>query len=133
MLLSRSTAGLKRAGDAIQAAAAVRQALTVGDWPGGEQPAVHMGIHTGEAVRAGSRYFSVALVRTLQIWKLATGEQVLLSQATESLLDARDLGELELRDLGERELRDFERPVRLYELVATDASVAAPVRRLTSA
>ena len=121
-------------GDAVRAAAAARQALAVGDWPDGGQPAVHMGIHTGDAVRAGSRYFSVALIRTLQICKVATGGQVVLSQATESLLDARDLGELELRDLGERELSDFERPVRLYELVVpAPARATAPAVRITDA
>jgi class 3 adenylate cyclase len=120
-------------GDAVRAAAAARQALAVGDWPDGGQPAVHMGIHTGEAVRAGSRYFSVALIRTLQICKVATGGQVVLSQATESLLDARDLGELELRDLGERELSDFERPVRLYELVPAPARATAPAVRIADA
>jgi class 3 adenylate cyclase len=123
----------RRPRDAIHAAAAARQALADGDWPDGEQPAVHMGIHTGEAVRAGSRYFSVALIRTLQICKVATGGQVLLSQATESLLDARDLGELELRDLGEREMPDFERPVRLYELVPAPDRVTAQAARITDA
>jgi len=42
---------------------------------------------------------------------------VLISQATESLLDADDLGELSAQDVGEYELSAFERPVRLYELV----------------
>jgi class 3 adenylate cyclase len=123
----------RRPRDAIHAAAAARQALADGDWPDGEQPAVHMGIHTGEAVRAGSRYFSVALIRTLQICNVARGGQVLLSQATESLLDARDLGELELRDLGERDLPDFERPVRLYELVPAPDRVTAQAARITDA
>jgi class 3 adenylate cyclase len=123
----------KRPRDAIYAAAAARHALADGQWPDGKPPAVHMGIHTGEAVRAGSRYFSVALIRTLQICNVATGGQVLLSQATESLLDARDLGELELRDLGERDLRDFERPVRLYELVPAADRVAAQAARITDA
>lgn len=123
----------RRPRDAIHAAESARLALADGDWPDGKQPAVHMGIHTGEAVRAGSRYFSVALIRTLQICNVATGGQVLLSQATESLLDAEDLGELELRDLGERDLSDFERPVRLYELVPARARAAAPTVRITDA
>jgi class 3 adenylate cyclase len=58
---------------------------------------------------------------------------VLLSQATESLLDTGDLGELELRDLGERDLSDFERPVRLYELVPAPARATAPAVRIKGA
>jgi class 3 adenylate cyclase len=41
---------------------------------------------------------------------------VLISQATEGLLDADDLRDVSVRDLGEHEVSDFERPVRLYEL-----------------
>jgi class 3 adenylate cyclase len=114
--------------DAIHAAVEAQRALGSGEWPDGEQPEVNMGIHTGEAVRAGSRYFSVALIRALQICAAASGGQVLLSQATESLLDPGDLRGLRLRDLGERDLRDFERPVRLYEVVpdAAEALTARP-------
>ena len=107
--------------DAVHAAAAAQQAVALGDWPTGEQPEVNIGIHTGEAARTGSRYFSAALVRAVRICAAAEGGQVLLSKTTESLLDADDLGGLSLRDVGVRELPDFERPVRLYEVVA-DAS-----------
>ena len=103
--------------DAVQAAATAQQAIASGDWPAGEQPEVNIGIHTGEAVRTGSRYFSAALVRAVRICAAAQGGQVLLSKTTESLLDADDLGGLCLRDVGVRELLDFERPVRLYEVV----------------
>lgn len=109
--------------DAVHAAAAAQQALASGDWPEGEQPEVNIGIHTGEAVRTGSRYFGVALIRAIRICAAAAGGQLLLSQATESLLDADDLGGLNLRDLGERELPNFERPLRLYEVVPDPASV----------
>jgi class 3 adenylate cyclase len=109
--------------DAVHAAAAAQQALGLGDWPEGGKPEVNIGIHTGEAVRTASRYFSVALIRALRICAAAAGGQVLLSQATESLLDPDDLGGLSLRDLGERGLPDFERPVRLYEVVPDSTSV----------
>jgi class 3 adenylate cyclase len=107
----------RRPKDAVHAAAAAQQALESGDWPDGRAPKVSIGIHTGEAVRAGSRYASLALIRALQICAVASGGQVLLSHATESLLDADDLDGLNLRDLGERKLPDFEGPVRLYEVV----------------
>ena len=107
--------------DAVHAAAAAQQAIASGDWPAGGRPEVNIGIHTGEAVRTGSRYFSLALFRALHICAAAEGGQVLLSKATESLLDADDLGGLSLRDLGVRELPYFERPVRLYEVVRDPA------------
>lgn len=113
-----------RAKDAIRAAADAQLALGSGDWPEDGQPEVHFGVHTGEVVRTESRYVGVALIRALEVCSAASGGQVLLSQATESLLDADDLGELSVRDLGERDLPAFERPVRLYEVIPA----AAPVR-----
>jgi class 3 adenylate cyclase len=109
--------------DAVHAAAKAQQALASGDWPQGEQPEVNIGIHTGSALRTGSRYSSLALIRAVQVCAAAAGGQVLLSQATESLLDADDLAGLRLRDAGVRELREFDRPVRLYEVVPDSTSV----------
>jgi class 3 adenylate cyclase len=103
--------------DAVHAAAGAQQALGSGNWPEDGKPDVRIGVHTGEIARTETRYVGLAIVRALQVCGAGTGGQVLLSQATESLLDADDLGELSVRDVGERELRDFERPVRLYELV----------------
>lgn len=103
--------------DAVRAAAAAQQGLQSGDWPEQGQPLVRIGIHTGEAMRTASRYVGLALVRALQVCGAAEGGQVLLSQATESLVDADDLGDLEAHDLGERELPNFDRPVRLFEVV----------------
>jgi class 3 adenylate cyclase len=81
-----------------------------------------MGIHTGEVVRTAGRYVGVTLVRALRVCAAASGGQVLLTQATESLLDTDDLGDFRLNDLGERKLPDFERPVRLYEMISPSDS-----------
>jgi class 3 adenylate cyclase len=113
-----------RAKDAVRAAATAQQALASGKWPEGGQPQVNIGIHTGEVVRTAGRYLGLTLVRALQICAAAEGGQVLLSQATESLLEADDLADLVLHDLGEREVPDFERPIRLYK-VATRSPASA--------
>jgi class 3 adenylate cyclase len=116
-----------RARDAVRAAAAAQQVLASGDWPEGGQPQVSVGIHTGEVARSAGRYLGLTLVRALQVCAAAEAGQVLLSQATESLLDADDLGDLVLHDLGERELPEFERPVRLYETAPRSAAAPASV------
>jgi class 3 adenylate cyclase len=114
-------AAFTRAKDAVHAAVAAQQALRSGDWPEGGQPEVRIGIHTGEAERVGPRYYGPTLIRALQVCAAAEGRQVVISQATESLLDPGDLPGLRLHDLGARELREFDRPVRLYEVVPTDS------------
>jgi class 3 adenylate cyclase len=116
-----------RARDAVRAAATAQQALSSGDWPEGGQAQVRIGIHTGEVARSAGRYLGLALVRALQVCAAAEAGQVLLSQATESLLDADDLDDLVLHDLGERELPDFERPVRLYTIAPRSAAAPASV------
>jgi class 3 adenylate cyclase len=117
-------AAFTRAKDAVHAAAAAQQAIESGDWPEGGQPQVKMGVHTGEALRIASRYLSLTLLRAFHVCEAAAGGQVVLSQATESLLDADDLVGVKLHDLGTRELPEFERPVHLYEVV-TDSAVSA--------
>jgi class 3 adenylate cyclase len=102
--------------DAVRAAVDAQRAIASGDWPQDGKPQVRIGVHTGEVVRATSRYVGVAVVRALRICDAAAAGQVLISQATEGLLDADDLRDVSVRDLGEHEVSDFERPVRLYEL-----------------
>ena len=118
-------AAFTRAKDAVHAAAAAQQALESGDWPEGGQPQVKFGIHTGEALRIASRYLSLTLLRAFHVCEAAAGGQVVLSQVTESLLDANDLVGLKLHDLGTRELPEFERPVQLYEVVTDSATSAS--------
>jgi class 3 adenylate cyclase len=104
--------------NAVRAAVDAQRAIASGDWPQDGKPQVRIGVHTGEVVRATSRYVGVAVVRALRICDAAVGGQVLISQATEGLLDADDLRDVSVRDLGEHELPDFERPVRLYEVIS---------------
>jgi DNA-binding NarL/FixJ family response regulator len=57
--------------------------------------------------------------RAARICAAAHGGQVLLSQSTQALLeDEEQLGELDFADLGPRSLKDFDRPVRIYQLLA---------------
>jgi class 3 adenylate cyclase len=118
----------RRPKDAVRAAVDAQQALGSGDWPEDGEPAVRIGLHTGEVQRTESRYIGVALSRALRVCDAASGGQVLLSQATQSLLDPNDLGGLSVRDLGERNLRDFDRPVRLYEVIPAATRLGAPTQ-----
>ena len=109
-----------RAGDAVRAGVALAPALDAATWPEGP-PQVRVGIHTGEAERWRSGYIGHALVRALAVCAEAAPGHVLLSQSTESLLDARALGGIRLENVGEQTLRGFDQPVTLYE-ASTDES-----------
>jgi DNA-binding NarL/FixJ family response regulator/class 3 adenylate cyclase len=107
----------RRPKDAVLAAVAGQQALAGHTWPDDVQPRVRMGIHTGEASISDGHYHGLAIHRAARICAVGQGGQILLSQATHSLLDDEDLT---LVDLGEQQLKDFERPVRIYELVSPE-------------
>jgi predicted ATPase/class 3 adenylate cyclase len=99
-------AAFTRAADAVAAAADAQRALTPGP------VRVRMGIHTGEPDVTAEGYVGLDVHRTARIAAAGHGGQIVLSDATRTLLD----GEFELRDLGEHRLKDISAPVRLFQL-----------------
>ena len=111
-------------GDAKQAvlcALAIQRALASHDWPGGTPVRVRIGIHTGHADPSGGAYTGLAVHRAARICAVARGGQVLVSQATQMLIEDEEEGDqlgFTLVDVGERRLKDLDRPVRLFQLAA---------------
>ncbi len=116
-----------RARDAVLAAVDAQLALGQHEWPEAVDVNVRMGIHTGHAVLTDGRYTGLAVHRAARIGAAAHGGQVLVSQATETLLEdeEEDLG-VEFRDLGAQRLKDLDRPVRLYQVAATGLRAEFP-------
>jgi predicted ATPase/class 3 adenylate cyclase/DNA-binding CsgD family transcriptional regulator len=118
-------AGAKQA---VLCALEIQRALAAHEWPDGAPVRVRIGIHTGDAVRAGGGYTGLAVHRAARICAAARGGQVLVSQATQTIIEDEDEEEGEpgftLVDLGERTLKDLDRPVRLFQLAA--AGLEAP-------
>ena len=111
---------------AVLCALAIQRALAAHMWPGGARVRVRMGIHTGQAVRAGEGYAGLAVHRAARICAAARGGQVLVSQATQVLIEDEEeegLG-FALVDAGEHWLKDLDRPARLFQLAA--AGLEAP-------
>jgi class 3 adenylate cyclase/tetratricopeptide (TPR) repeat protein len=117
-------AGAKQA---VLCALEVQRALAAHEWPAGARVRVRIGIHTGQAVPAGGVYTGLAVHRAARICAAARGGQVLVSQATQTLLEdeEEELG-FTLVDLGERRLKDLDRPVRLFELAAPGVDSRVP-------
>jgi predicted ATPase/class 3 adenylate cyclase len=101
---------------AVAAAVEGQRALAAHPWPPGSEVRVRMGLHTGEASTVDGSYVSVAVHRAARIAAAAHGGQVLLSDATASLV-RNDLPDgVHLHDLGEHRLKDFDAPARLFQL-----------------
>lgn len=105
--------------DAVFAAVEGQRVLGSHPWPDGVDLRVRMGLHTGQAIAHDGRYTGLSVHRAARIGGAAHGGQILVSQATQTLLeDEEEDLRVFLRDLGEQRLKDLDRPVRLYQVVA---------------
>jgi predicted ATPase/class 3 adenylate cyclase/DNA-binding CsgD family transcriptional regulator len=113
---------------AVLCALDIQRALATHHWPGEAPVRVRIGIHTGQAVPAAGAYTGLAVHRAARICAAAHGGQVLISQATQTLIEdeEEDLGFV-LTDLGEHRLKDLDRPVRLFQLTAAGLDTQAPL------
>jgi class 3 adenylate cyclase/tetratricopeptide (TPR) repeat protein len=121
----------RRAKDAAAAAASAQRALAAHMWPRSVRVRVRMGMHTGEPSIGGEGYVGLGVHRAARIMALARGGQVLLSQATRSVIEDDDLAGMAIRELGEFRLKGFDRPERVYELqVESRREPSGPVREV---
>jgi YVTN family beta-propeller protein len=107
-----------QARDAIGAAADFQRGLASETWPDGVALRVRVGVHTGEAATHDGRYVGVSVHLAARVCAAAHGGQVLLSGATREMLADDVPAGTSFRDLGRFRLKDFDRPERLFQLVA---------------
>ncbi len=105
------------AGDAVGCAVAAQHALAGHDWPDGIEVRVRMGLHSGEPAQHEGGYVGLDVHRAARIAAAAHGGQVVLSDATRLLVQARLPVGVSIRDLGFHRLKDLEAPERLCQLI----------------
>jgi len=110
-----------RASDAVGAAVEAQRALA------GGPVKVRMGLHTGEPRLTTEGYVGLDVHRAARISAVGHGGQVLLSQATRTLVDVR------ARDLGPHRLRDLSAPERIFQLEIDGLPSAFPPLRTLEA
>ena len=102
---------------AVAAAAAAQRALAAEPWPPDADIRVRIGLHTGEAEVSAESYVGIDVHRASRIASAGHGGQVLLSDATRTLVQHALPAGVELRDLGEHRLKDLEHREHLWQLV----------------
>jgi class 3 adenylate cyclase len=105
-----------RARDAVIAAVAVQRAHVVQEWPGGVNPRVRMGLHTGEPSLGDEGYLGLDVVRAARLCGAAKGGQILMSETTRALVGSSLPDDVSVFPVGERQLKDIDEPERVYEL-----------------
>ncbi|HEX2681902.1 MAG TPA: adenylate/guanylate cyclase domain-containing protein, partial [Candidatus Dormibacteraeota bacterium] len=114
---------------ACTAAAAAQRRLVANEWPDGKPIRVRIGMHTGEAPLVGNEYIGLDVHHAARVAASAHGGQVVVSDATRSLVESSLPPDLTLRDLGLHRLKDLARPERLFQLVIEGAPDTFPALR----
>jgi predicted ATPase/class 3 adenylate cyclase len=117
--------------DAVRTAVGVQRCLAAHAWPGGHNVRVRIGIHTGEGTTAGDGYVGMDVHRVARVSAAGHGGQVLLTAATEALLEEHWPEGTSAVPLGVHRLKDLPAPETLYQLVADGLTTRfAPLRSL---
>jgi YVTN family beta-propeller protein len=106
----------RRAADAARAAAEAQRGLAAYAWPDGSLCRVRMGVHTGEPGVGDEGYHGLGVHRAARIMAAGHGGQILVSQATCSVLEDDEVPGVQIRDLGQHHLKDLDRPEHIYQL-----------------
>jgi predicted ATPase/class 3 adenylate cyclase len=113
----------------VAAVLAMQQAIAAHAWPGGERVRVRMGIHCGEAARTATGLVGLEVHRAARVAAVASGGQVLVSEAAAVLVrDGLPPGAA-LADLGVHRLKDLGRPERIFQLTAAGMPAGFPPLR----
>jgi predicted ATPase/class 3 adenylate cyclase len=105
------------AGEAVSSAIDCQSDFQNVTWPAAAQVRVRMGIHTGTPTLIGDDYTGIDVHRAARIMSAAWGGQVLVSEATKSLIT--DTG-IKCRELGLYAMKGLSRNERLYQLEGPD-------------
>ncbi len=122
-------AAFHRPGEAVRAAMQAQRALQDEPW---EKPVirVRMGIHTGEAETDGKDYRGYLTLSLVQrVMSAGHGGQLLVTEATERLLQTEPPKDLAFLDLGEYRLKDTAGPMRLFQVTAPGLQAEFPALR----
>jgi predicted ATPase/class 3 adenylate cyclase len=101
---------------AAGAAARIQRSLAEHPWPAEGTIRVRIGIHTGEGVLGGDNYMGLEVHRAARIGNAGHGGQVILSEATATLLRENLPVDLDLRGLGCHQLKDLPEGEQLFQL-----------------
>ncbi len=113
--------------DALAAALAAQRALQTEDWGATGPIRVRMCLHTGPATLRAEEYVGyLTLSHAKRLMSAADGGQILLSEATQTLLRDSLPQYITLRDLGAHRLKDFERAEHIFQVVARDLPADFP-------
>ena len=114
---------------AVSAAVAAQRALVGASWGAVGPLRVRMGLHTGDADRAHRDFHGPEVNRCARLMATAHGGQVIVSEATYSLVRDNAPPGVTFLDLGEHRLKDLARAERIHQVIHPDLPAEFPPLR----
>jgi predicted ATPase/class 3 adenylate cyclase len=111
---------------AVSAAVAAQRAFRAARWEATGPLRVRMGVHTGEATHDHDDYHGTEVNRCARLMATAHGGQVIVSEATYSLVRDTAPAGVSFVDLGKHRLKDLARPERIYQVLHADLPADFP-------
>ena len=113
----------------VAAVLGMQQAFEAHAWPDGVRVRVRMGVHCGEAARTAAGLVGLEVHQAALVAAVASGGQVLVSEAAAALVRDWLPPGVALTDLGVHRLKDLGRPEQIFQLQAAGLQAAFPPLR----
>jgi class 3 adenylate cyclase len=110
----------ERAPGAVEAALGIQRAMRAGDWPGGSDVRLRIGLHRGRPTLTDTGYVGLSVHAAARICFAAHGGQIVMSSAVRAAVAASLADGVDLRGIGAWRFRGLSEPVELFQVEAAD-------------
>jgi class 3 adenylate cyclase len=114
---------------ALDAALAIQRAMHSGDWPGGFDVRLRIGLHRGRPALTDTGYVGISVHAAARICFAAHGGQIVMSSAVRAACSESLADGVSLRSLGAWRFRGLPEPVDLFQVHAADLIADFPPLR----
>ena len=110
----------ERAPGAVEAALGIQRAMRAGDWPGGSDVRLRIGLHRGRPTLTDTGYVGLSVHAAARICFAAHGGQIVMSSAVRAAVAESLADGVDLRGIGAWRFRGLREPVELFQVEAAD-------------
>lgn len=119
----------ERAPAALEAALAVQRAMRAGEWPGGAEVLLRIGLHRGRPALTDTGYVGLSVHAAARICFAAHGGQIVMSSAVRAAVGESLPEGVGLSDIGAWRFRGLPEPIGLFQVGVDDLLADFPPLR----
>jgi class 3 adenylate cyclase len=110
----------ERAPAALEAALAIQRAMRAGDWPGGTDVRLRIGLHRGRPELTDTGYVGLSVHAAARICFAAHGGQIVMSGAVRTAVGEALADGVSLSNLGAWRFRGLREPIEMFQVDVAD-------------